>query len=145
MKEFFFVIGMSKFGASIADILSENGKDIIAVDIDSDAFLKLDDNFGGMKLVGDARDIEFLEEAGVRQATCFIASTDDDNLNMFLANVADIIFKVPNIFVRLIKDGQEAVLNSDRITPIHPFKLSVKEFIKSYNEDRREEEKKWQS
>ena len=64
----FYVLGMSKFGAGIASILSNNGEDVVAVDLKTSAFLKLDHNYSGCKVIGDILDLDFLIEQGIMNA-----------------------------------------------------------------------------
>ena len=134
MKDLIYVIGLSKFGASVASILSACGKDVVAIDIDSRAFSKLDENYGGLKITGDALDLNFLDESEVSEASKVVIAVKDDNANIFLANVCDIIFKIPQIYVRLNRKDQEGVLNSKNIKPIYPFRLSLDYFLKELGE-----------
>ncbi len=134
MKDLIYVIGLSKFGASVASILSSNGKDVVAIDLDEKSFSKLDENYGGMKITGDALDLSFLEENEIMKADKVVIAVRDDNANIFLANLCDIIFKIPKIYVRLNRKDQEGILNSKNIKPIYPFRLSLDYFLNMLGE-----------
>ena len=57
-----------------------------------------------------------------------IITTNDDDVNIFLADVCQYIFDVPNIYVRLSDNNKEKIIDSNRIKAIYPFILSINEF-----------------
>ena len=65
MKNKIVVIGCGRLGASIANDVSFRGKDVIVLDKDENSFARLDENFSGLKLVGNCSTIDELKEAQI--------------------------------------------------------------------------------
>ena len=122
------IIGCGRLGSSMANKCSLEGKNIIVLDRDPDAFDRLSDTFGGYTMVGDVNDLAFLEEAHVTSAKEIIIVTGDDNVNVFLAHVARKIYDVPEIYVRLDNPENEVLLKGMGIKSIFPFELSFDKF-----------------
>jgi len=122
------VIGLGRFGSGIAVRLSLSGEDVIAIDKDDDSFRKLADTYSGYQLVGDVLDVDILENAGIRQAKTVIATTDDDNVNIMVAEIASRIYGVQEVFLRLVDQDKAVLIESQNVHPIFPYLLSMAEF-----------------
>ena len=122
------IVGCGRLGSSMANKCSLEGKNIIVLDQDSDAFDRLSDTFGGYTMVGDVTDPVFLEEAHVSSAKEIIITTGDDNVNLFIAHIARKIYDVPEIYVRLNNPENEVLLKGLGIKAIFPFELSYDKF-----------------
>jgi trk system potassium uptake protein TrkA len=71
----------------------------------------LDDTWedaGGRFTVGTALEVDALVEAGIEQADVFIASTNGDNTNLVIAQIAQRRFEVPRVVVRVLDPGRAA-------------------------------------
>ena len=53
--------------------------------------------------------------------------TDDDNTNIFLADLCTHFYNVPQVYIRL-KDSRKRVLVDEKVNCICPFDLSLEEF-----------------
>ena len=62
----------------------------------------------GSFTVGTALEIDALLEAGIEQADAFVASTDGDNTNLVIAQIAKRRFNVPNVVVRVLDPARAA-------------------------------------
>lgn len=122
------IVGCGRLGSSMANKCSLEGKNIIVLDKDPDAFDRLSDTFGGYTMAGDTTDLAFLEEAHITSAKEIIIVTGDDNVNVFLAHVARKIYDVPEIYVRLDNPENEVLLKGMNIKSIFPFELSFDKF-----------------
>ena len=122
------IAGCSRFGASLARLLSENGHNVIIIDQDDDSFRKLQGNFGGFQIVGNATDPDILEEAGIKEAAVVAAVTDNDNTNCMLAQMAKRIYNVEEVFARLNDTDKEYLLGGLNIKAIYPSRLSIEKF-----------------
>ncbi|WP_042277131.1 potassium channel family protein [[Clostridium] dakarense] len=129
-NNYIIIAGCSRFGASIASILSAKGEDVVIIDIDKACFRKLSQNYSGFKLQGDATDIDVLMEAGIEKAKTVVAATDDDNTNIMIAQVAKTIFNVDKVVSRLYDIEKEVIYNGSDIKIIYPTKLTIDEFEK---------------
>ena len=122
------ICGCSSLGATITNKFSTEGKNIMVVDIEPKNFGRLSDRFSGYTIVGDVSDLEVLEEAGIASAKEIVITTDDDNLNLFVAHIAKKIYGVPNIYVRLSEPDNEVLLKGMDIKAIYPLELSYDKF-----------------
>ena len=122
------IIGCGRLGSSMANKCSLEGKNIIVVDKNPDAFDRLSDAFGGLTMVGDVTHLDFLQEAHISTAKEIIITTGDDNINIFVAHIARKIFDVPEIYVRLDSPENEVLLKGLAIKAIFPFELSYDKF-----------------
>lgn len=124
MKNEIFVIGAGKLGTKIASLLYESGKNVVVIDKNDSAFHKLDD-FSGFTVNGDATDLDFLRSIDIQEAKMVIITTNDDNTNLFLADVCFYLFDIKKIYVRLSDTDKGFLLENTTATCIYPFNLSV--------------------
>lgn len=124
-RDLFVIIGGSRLGANIASIISKHKKDVVLIDIDPSAFLKLHPDYSGYTIEGDAADINVLEKAGVNRCFVLIAATDDDNTNLMISQMAKVIFQVPNVIARMYSTDIEEIASENGVQVIYPYKLSV--------------------
>ncbi|MDR1101888.1 MAG: TrkA family potassium uptake protein [Clostridiales bacterium] len=123
------ICGAGRFGASLAGKLSEHGYGVTIVDKKEDSFRKIPDNFSGYYTVGDATDIDFLQSIGADKASFVIATTNDDNTNSMIGQIAGRLLNVKNVYIRLNDDEKsELVSEFDNIKVISPHSLSLTEF-----------------
>lgn len=122
------IIGAGRLGGSIARNLNKVSN-VLIVDKNKDKFIKLHD-YSGFVDTGDATDLDFLEKCGIKTADEVIAVTDDDNVNIFIADVCTNIYDVPSTVIKL-KDSRKRKLVADKVKCICPFDLSLDFFEKA--------------
>ena len=123
------VIGASRLGATIANHCSKNGIYTVIIDKDPISFRKLDSDYAGIKIDGDAEEMEVLNEANIQEATEVNVLTNNDNANIYIANVILKKFNVPHLVVRLMDSTKTVLLDSDRVRIISPSILSYKKYL----------------
>lgn len=128
------VIGCGRLGSGIATKLSSEGRNVIVIDKTETSFRRLGDKFNGYSIVGDATDIDFLKENFILESNTLIITTEDDNINIFLADIALNIFDIENIIIRLNDPLKEKIIDTTRIKTILPYKLSYNEFESIFKE-----------
>ena len=128
LKNKTLVIGCGRLGASIANKISKEGKNLLVVDQNRQAFERLDDSFSGYQVVGDVTDLSVLEEAYISSAKEIIIVTGNDNVNLFLALIARDHYDVPNIYVRLDDPTLSILTEGKNIELILPFQLTFDKF-----------------
>ena len=130
------LIGASKLGVSIASMLSMDGIYTSIIDINGDAFRKLDSGYSGYTVQGDAQDINVLRKAHIEEAKEVVIATRDDDTNIFLACMISEIFKTPYIIVRLRDERKAAIFTNPSIKVISTAMLSLQAYksIKSLEE-----------
>ena len=138
------IIGCGRLGANLANTLSEEGESVLILDKSKDSFRKLSPSFGGLAMEGDGTEPDILKAANIRRADTVIAVTNNDNINIMIAQIARECFSVKRIISRLYDPERECVYRELGIDTICPAVLSVNEIdrILSRNTYLREEEKK---
>lgn len=94
-------------GGRLAGELAEEGHDVVVVDHRTDTLDDLGKGFNGLALLGEAYDVDVLEQADLANADFFCAVTDDDNINLMAAEVAKAVFGVRRVLCRLQDPARE--------------------------------------
>jgi len=127
-SDYVVIIGCGRLGANLANTLSEQDGNVLVIDKDREAFRKLSPSFGGLTIVGDATDFDVLEEdAQMSKANVVVAVTDNDNINIIIAQIAHEVFKIRKVIARLYDPERECVYREFGIDTICPATLSAKE------------------
>ena len=124
------IIGCGHLGADIANVISDTGENVLIIDKDQDAFKRLSSSYGGLAVVGDGTSLSVLADADIRKATAVVAVTNDDNINIMVAQLAKEMFHVNHVIARLYDSERECVYNEFGIDTICPALLSAKEIDK---------------
>ena len=103
------IVGAGRVGSTVAKWALQEGHVVSVLDEDPLSHERLDmgmddswENLGGQFTVGTALEIEALEAAGIDRADVFIASTDGDNTNLVVSQIAQRRFRVPRVIVRVL-------------------------------------------
>lgn len=139
-KEKVIIVGCGRLGGRLATMLSDKGYQVVIIDNDEDAFKKLPETFGGIVIGADGIDLDTLKYADIDEASVFIATTGNDNLNSLLSQIASRIFSVPNVYVRFDDTDKGMLIKGFNIEAIYPFKLSMKVFEESLFSSSEEDE-----
>lgn len=129
-KDYTVIIGCGRLGANIANSLSNSGDNVLIIDERADSFKKLSSSFGGLSILGDGTDYDVLKEANLGKASTVIVVTNDDNINIMIAQIARDVYKVNKVIARLYDVEREAVYQEFGINTICPAILSVNEIDK---------------
>src|SRR5437660_10608243 len=96
------VIGCGRVGSTIALNLHEEGWDVVVVDENEDALSRLGESWPGAFVVGHGMDTDLLREAGIEEADAVVVSTDGDNTNIVIGQVAQKRFGIDCTVVRIL-------------------------------------------
>jgi trk/ktr system potassium uptake protein len=106
---FMLIVGAGRVGSTVAKWALREGHEVSVLDEDPLSHERLDigmddtwENLGGQFTVGTALEIEALEAAGIDRADVFIASTDGDNTNLVVSQIAQRRFRVSKVIVRVL-------------------------------------------
>lgn len=113
-------MGCGRVGARVASLLDHTGNDVTVIDIDSRAFQRLPTTFGGDTIIGTGIDEDVLRRAGIEEADAFIAVTNGDNRNIMAAQVARLIFNVPEVVCRIYDPVREDTYRRLGLTTVCP-------------------------
>lgn len=114
------IMGCGRVGARVASLLDQNGHKITVVDTHSASFERLAQDYAGDTVIGTGIDEDILRIAGIEKADAFIAVTNHDNRNLMAAQVAQVIFKVPHVIVRIYDPVREDTYRRMGLTTICP-------------------------
>jgi len=119
------IIGCGKVGSRFAQVLSEEGNDVVIVSYDSMAFKNLPPDFDGVTITGVPIDQDILKLAGIESADVLVAVTEDDNINIMVCEVAKEIFKVPKVIARIYNPAREHVFHEFGLETVCPTDITV--------------------
>ena len=131
--DYTIIVGCGRLGATLANALSAEGKNVVIIDRNEEAFRKLSLSFGGIAMVGDATEEQTLTEANIRKASTVVVVTNNDNTNIFIAQIVKEMHHIPHVIARLYDPERECVYHEFGIETICPSVLSAKEIDKFLN------------
>ena len=114
------IMGCGRVGARIASILDHNGHDVVVIDTDPLAFRRLAADFKGQTIIGAGIDEDVLRSAGIEEASAFVAVTNGDNRNIMAAQVARLVFNVPEVVCRIYDPVREDTYRRLGLTTVCP-------------------------
>ena len=94
------MIGCGRVGAALALTLSDDGWDVIVVELKEENLGRLGPEWRHPLVLGHGMDVKVLEKAGIQDADVLIAATDGDNTNLVVAQVAVERYHVPHVEVK---------------------------------------------
>ena len=96
------IVGVGRVGSAVAARLHDESWEVVVVDESEEALGRLGANWPGEFHLGHGMDTTVLEEAGIADADAFVASTDGDNTNIVIAQIAKQRFAVPTVIARIL-------------------------------------------
>lgn len=106
---FVLIVGCGRVGSSVARAMLREGHEVSCLDEDPESHARLEvgldkgwEDLGGQFTVGAGLEIEALLAAGIERADVFIASTDGDNTNIVISQIAQRRFEVPTVIARVL-------------------------------------------
>jgi trk system potassium uptake protein len=121
------VIGCGRVGSAVAKELAADGWDVAAVDEREDALGRLGETWAGAFVVGHGMDSGVLREAGIEDADAVVVSTNGDNTNIVIAQVAKNRFGVQSVVVRILDPARSAFFASQGIHTICPTQTAIEQ------------------
>jgi len=128
------IVGAGRVGSAVARSALANGHDVSVLDEDPLSHERLEvgldaswEDSGGRFTVGTALEIDALEAAGIAEADVFIASTDGDNTNLVISQIAQRRFGVPRVIVRVLDPARSDWYAQQGLHTICPTKRAISE------------------
>jgi trk system potassium uptake protein len=129
---FVLVVGCGRVGSAIAKQMLGEGHEVSVLDEDPEAIALLNrgqseawEDLGGRFTVGTALEIDALLEAGIEDADAFVASTDGDNTNLVIAQVAKRRFDIERVVVRVLDPGRARWYAEQGIQTVCPTQTAI--------------------
>jgi trk system potassium uptake protein TrkA len=132
---FVLIVGAGRVGSSVARSALAAGHEVSVLDEDPLSHERLDsgmetswEDAGGLFTVGHAIEADALEEAGIGRADTFIASTDGDNTNLTIAQIAKRGYGVERVVARIMDPARAAWYAEQGLETICPTKIAIEQF-----------------
>jgi trk system potassium uptake protein TrkA len=129
---FILVVGCGRVGSNVARTMLREGHEVSCLDEDPEAHARLEldldsswEDSGGKFTVGTALEEDALLEAGVERADAFIASTDGDNTNIIIAQIAQRRFNVPKVIARILDPYRAEWYEKQGVHTICPTSVAI--------------------
>src|SRR2546429_1031512 len=120
------IIGCGRVGSSIALQLLSEDWEVTVVDENADALSRLGSNWPGAFVVGHGMDATLLREAGIEDADAVVVTTDGDNTNIVIGQVAQKLFDVPSVVVRVLDPARADFYTSRGLNVVCPTSNAIK-------------------
>ena len=126
------IVGSGRVGSAIARKMLDAGHEVSVLDEDPEAIAQLEKGLedswvdsGGSFTVGTALEMEALEEAGIERADAFVASTDGDNTNLVIAQLAKKRFNIKTVVVRVLDPARATWYEEQGLRTVCPTKIAI--------------------
>ena len=131
---FVLVVGAGRVGSSVATVALRAGHTVSVLDEDPMSHERLDvelgrgwEEAGGQFTIGTAMELEALVEAGIDRADVFIASTNGDNTNLVIAQIARRRFNVEKVVARVLDPRRAAWYAEQGLETICPTQIAIEQ------------------
>jgi trk system potassium uptake protein TrkA len=102
------IVGGGRVGSSIAARMAADGHDVTVIDEDTEALHRLPDQWPGRFIHGHGLDTNILVDGGIAEADAVVVSTDGDNTNIVIAQIAQKRFDCPCVVARVLDPARAA-------------------------------------
>ena len=135
------VVGAGRVGSALATSALQKGHTVSVLDEDPLSHERLDvelgrswEEAGGRFTIGTALEVDALLEAGIEDAEVFIASTDGDNTNLTIAQIAHRHYQVPSVIVRVMDPARAAWYREQGLHTVCPTQHAIEMFNSALGE-----------
>jgi len=129
---FVLIVGCGRVGSTIASTMLAEGHEVSVIDEDAEAIALLDrghpqswEERGGRFTEGTALEIDALLAGGIAEADAFVASTDGDNTNLVIAQIAKRRFNVERVVVRVLDPARARWYAEQGLQTICPTQTAI--------------------
>ena len=128
------VVGAGRVGSAVARSALRAGHAVSVLDADPLSHDRLEvgldmswEDAGGRFTVGTALEVAALQEAGIAEADVFIASTNGDNTNLVIAQVAQQRFGVERVIVRVLDPARSDWYAAQGLDTVCPTQVAIQQ------------------
>jgi trk/ktr system potassium uptake protein len=119
------VIGCGRVGSAVALELGRAGWEVAVIDEREDALGRLGEDWAGEFYVGHGMDIQLLRNAGIEDADAVVVTTDGDNSNIVIGQMAQKQFDVRLVVVRILDPARAEVFQSRGLNVVCPTQSAI--------------------
>lgn len=106
---FVIIAGGGKVGFSLSKGLIAEGNEIALIEKDKNRYQILAEEFGESVIYGDASDAFILKQAGANRCELLVATSDTDQDNLIICQMAKIVYMVPRTLARITDPKNETL------------------------------------
>lgn len=132
---FILIVGCGRTGSAVARKMLAAGHEVSVLDDDPLSHDRLDsdqetswEDAGGRFTIGKAIERDALVEAGIEQADVFLASTNGDNTNLTISQIAQKMFEVPRVIARVMDPARAEWYESQGLETVCPTRYAIDVF-----------------
>jgi trk system potassium uptake protein TrkA len=132
---FILIVGAGRVGSAVARQALSGGHTVSVLDEDPLSHERLEvgisttwEEAGGRFTVGHGMEVDALTEAGIHEADVFIASTDGDNTNLTIAQIAQRHYEVERVIVRVMDPARAAWYREQGLETVCPTQHAIEMF-----------------
>ena len=125
------VIGCGLLGRKIARTMDSVGWDVSALSSSSEELEQLESDFGGVLFRGFPMDLRSLREAGIESCHAVAVTTEDDNLNIAVAQIARDYFGIENVVACISEPEREAAFENLGLRTVCPTNLAGDKLVRA--------------
>jgi len=129
---FVLIVGCGRVGSAIAKSMLAEGHEVSVLDEDPEAIALLHkgqseswEELGGRFTVGTGLETDALLAAGIENADAFIASTNGDNTNIVIAQIAQKRYEVPTVIARILDPLRAEWYRQQGLHTICPTRVAI--------------------
>ena len=129
---FILIVGCGRVGSSVARAMLSQGHEVSCLDEDPESHARLEvgldkgwEDLGGHFTVGAGLETDALVAAGIEKADAFIASTDGDNTNIVIAQIAQRRYEVPTVIARVLDPLRAEWYQRQGLNTICPTRVAI--------------------
>lgn len=126
------IVGCGRVGSSVARAMLREGHTVSCLDEDPESHARLEvglekswEDLGGQFTVGAGLESEALEAAGIEEADVFIASTDGDNTNIVISQIAQRQYEVPCVIARVLDPLRAEWYQRQGLNTVCPTRVAI--------------------
>lgn len=119
------IIGCGRVGSAVALELRAAGWDVSVVDEREEALGRLGDNWSGEFHVGQGIDLQLLRHAGIEDADAVVVTTDGDNSNIVIGQMAQKRFDVRSVVVRILDPARAEFFRTRGLNVVCPTQSAI--------------------
>ncbi len=123
------VVGCGRVGSAVALDLSNEGWDVSVIDEREDSLGRLGDGWSGGFFVGQGIDLQLLRQAGIEDADAVVVTTDGDNTNIVIGQVAQKMFDVGSVVVRMLDPARAEFYRTRGLNIVCPTSSAIADVI----------------
>ena len=119
------MIGCGRVGSAVALNLRGAGWDVAVIDERQEALGRLGDDWTGEFHVGHGMDILLLRRAGIEDADAVVVTTDGDNSNIVIGQMAQRKFDVRSVIVRILDPARADFYSTRGLNVVCPTQSAI--------------------